>query len=72
VKDAREKALAMMMVLAIAVAFLGLDASGVVKPLKEGKVAGCDGQIVRLDGKEGELLRLHNEERAKHGAATLC
>lgn len=69
---AADKAMVLMVVFALVVGFFQLDPLGTVKPLKENEIVGCDGRPMRLDGKKAELLRLHNEERAEHGALSLC
>ncbi len=61
-----------MVVLAVVVAFVRFDPLGVAAPLRGAEVVGCDGQIVRLDGRQAEILRLHNEARSEHGVGTLC
>ena len=71
-REKREKALAMVVVLAITAAFVRFDPLGVVNPLEDEEVAGCDGRPVHLDGREAELLRLHNEARTERGVAALC
>jgi uncharacterized protein YkwD len=37
-----------------------------------GEATACDGTTVELPGAERELLELHNEVRAEHGATKLC
>lgn len=68
----RDNALTLMAVLALAIAFVRLNPLGVAKPLQDTQVLGCDGQTVTIDGRKGELLRLHNEARAERGIGRLC
>jgi uncharacterized protein YkwD len=48
------------------------DPFGVAGVLEGRKVIGCDGHPVALDGREAELLRLHNDARQEHGLSPLC
>ena len=61
-----------MVVLAFVIGVLQLGPLGTTSLPEEAEVSGCDGQPVLLDGEKAELLRLHNEERAEHGAPALC
>ena len=67
-----DSAVPLMVVLAVVVAFMRLDPTDTLKPLEATEVADCDGRMVSLDGREAELLRLHNEARAEHGVGPLC
>jgi uncharacterized protein YkwD len=68
----RDNALALMVLLAMALAFIQFNPLGVAKPLEDVEVVDCDGRTVMLDGRKAELLRLHNEARAEHGVGQLC
>ena len=48
-----DSAVPMMVVLAVVVAFVRLDPLGVAAPLGGAEVVGCDGQMVSLDGRDG-------------------
>ncbi len=67
-----DKAMVLMVVVTLAVGILQLDPLGTAKLPKWVEMLGCDGQLMRFDGKKAELLRLHNEERAERGAPALC
>ncbi len=69
-RQTREKALMIMVVIIAGAAFVHFNPLGVVRPLEGGEIASCDGRAVRLDGREAELLRLHNEARAEQGVAS--
>ena len=62
----------MMVLLAIVVAFVSFDPLGIISPLEEAEVVSCDERAVRLDGREAELLNLHNEARIERGLGELC
>ena len=62
-----------MAVLAVAATLTYLNPGGIMaEPLRDTEVTDCDGKTVRLDGRKAELLRLHNEARAEHGAGSFC
>lgn len=65
------EALVFLVVLAAFAAFVHLDPLETGPPEAEA-VIDCDGRSVVVDGKEAELLRLHNEARAEHGVPPLC
>ncbi len=67
-----DKAVVLMVAFALVVGILQLDPLGTAALPEDTEVVGCDGQTLRLDGEKAELLRLHNEERAEHGAPALC
>lgn len=63
----------MMAVLVVAAAFVHFNPGGIMaEPLIDAEVTDCDGQVMVLDGRKAELLRLHNEARAENGAGPLC
>lgn len=64
--------MALMVLLAMALAFIQFNPLGVAKPLEDVEVVDCDGGTVMLDGRKAEFLRLHNEARAEHGVGQLC
>ena len=67
-----DSAVPMMVVMAVVVAFVRFDHMDTIRPLEGAEVVGCDRRMVSLDGREAELLRLHNESRAEHGVGPLC
>jgi uncharacterized protein YkwD len=71
-RKTRDNALALMVLLAMALAFIKFNPLGVARPLEDVEVVGCDGQTMKLDGRKVDLLRLHNEARAEHSVGQLC
>ncbi len=64
-------ALALIVVLALAMAFFRLDLLELsAEPLHDEDVTGCDGRVINLSGIEAELLRLHNEARTEREIAS--
>ena len=49
-----------------------LNSFGELRALETRRVTDCEGKPLMLKGAKAELLRLHNEERAKAGAPGLC
>ncbi|MDP9457724.1 MAG: CAP domain-containing protein [Actinomycetota bacterium] len=67
-----DKAMVLMAVIALVVGVVQLDPLGAAGLPEQAEVVGCDGRPLRLDGEKAELLlRLHNKERAEHGAPAL-
>ena len=71
-KRIHDSAIPMMVVMAVVVAFVRFDPMDTIRPFEGAEVIGCDGRMVSLDGREAELLRLHNEVRAEQGVEELC
>lgn len=66
------RALAFMLLVVVAATASYLDPFGLMEQPEAAEVASCDGTTMNLSGPEAELLSLHNETRAEHGAPPLC
>ena len=68
----RHTPLALLVAMVLAAVFFELDSLGNLRILEPVEVEDCDGAPLALDGVKAELLRLHNEGRAKAGVPPLC